>query len=532
VKAPEPVIISDIAGAELSESLKKSISAEGIGGIAFIPLITDDKLIGKFMTYYSLPHHLTEEELSLAQAIARQLAIGIARKAAEAKLRDSEERFRLMSEHAQVMIWMSGAQGQCLHLNRLLRAFWAVEEEHLSRFNWQDTIHPEDAEEIRRQVVYAIARRSNFSIKARYRNADGQYRVLQTEAHTRVSGHGEFLGMIGVNVDVTEREEAERALRASELRFRLAVEAAPSGMVMTNAEGQITLSNAHLERLLGYSRDELIGQPVETLVPARIRDRHPAFREGYGKHATARPMGDGRDLFARRKDGSEIPVEIGLSPIETPDGVAVLSAIVDISRRKRAESERELLVAELNHRVKNTLAVVQAVAHQTFKTGETSPRSLKAFEGRLIALGLAHNLLTQANWESTGLRQIANYKMTMTASGVSSGRVQLDGPDVLLAPKEALAMALALHELFTNAIKYGALSNDTGRVSLMSLLEISWSESGRPLVVPPKRRGFGSLLLERTLAQDLGGEVALRFDSAGLSCRIVAKLFRSGRPQQ
>jgi two-component sensor histidine kinase len=86
--------------------------------------------------------------------------------------------------------------------------------------------------------------------------------------------------------------------------------------------------------------------------------------------------------------------------------------------------------------------------------------------------------------------------------------------------------------LFTNAIKYGALSNDTGRVSLMSLLEISWSESGRPLVVPPKRRGFGSLLLERTLAQDLGGEVALRFDSAGLSCRIVAKLFRSGRPQQ
>jgi len=280
VKAPEPVIISDIAGAELSESLKKSISAEGIGGIAFIPLITDDKLIGKFMTYYSLPHHLTEEELSLAQAIARQLAIGIARKAAEAKLRDSEERFRLMSEQAPVMIWMSDAQGQCLHLNRLLRAFWAVEEEHLSRFNWQDTIHPEDAEEIRRQVVYAIARRSNFSIKARYRNADGQYRVLQTEAHTRVSGHGEFLGMIGVNVDVTEREEAERALRASELRFRLAVEAAPSGMVMTNAEGQITLSNAHLERLLGYSRDELIGQPVETLVPARLRDRHPAFREG------------------------------------------------------------------------------------------------------------------------------------------------------------------------------------------------------------------------------------------------------------
>jgi PAS domain S-box-containing protein len=139
-------------------------------------------------------------------------------------------------EHAPVMIWLSGVHGECLHLNQMLRNFWNVDENAIDRFDWQDMMHPEDAPEIGRLMREALARQSSVTIKGRYLDSQGRYRIMQTDARPRFSAKGEFLGMIGVNVDITEREEAERQLRDSEERFRLAVEAAPSGMVMTDGE--------------------------------------------------------------------------------------------------------------------------------------------------------------------------------------------------------------------------------------------------------------------------------------------------------
>jgi two-component sensor histidine kinase len=147
-----------------------------------------------------------------------------------------------------------------------------------------------------------------------------------------------------------------------------------------------------------------------------------------------------------------------------------LAAVVDISGRKRAESQRELLLAELNHRVKNTLAVVQGIAHQTFKDTDAGARN--AFEGRLVALAVAHNLLTQANWENASLEQLASD--TLQVSGPNSQRVSLSGPRILLPPRQALAIAMAMHELCINAVKYGALSNDSGRIAL------EWSRTPDP----------------------------------------------------
>ncbi len=238
------------------ESLKETIKAEGIRALAFIPLIADGRLIGKCMTYYPDPHPFSDEEIGLANTIARELALAVAHQSAVEELRQSEERFRLMSEHAPVMIWMSDALGHCLHLNRMLREFWGVDEADILSFNWQSTMHPEDAESIGESMANAIVTRAPVTVRGRYLNAQGAYRVLQTNARPRFSSKGEFGGLIGVNVDVTEREEAEAALRESEERFRLAIEAAPSGMVMTDQDGRITLVNAQSERLFGYSREE------------------------------------------------------------------------------------------------------------------------------------------------------------------------------------------------------------------------------------------------------------------------------------
>jgi two-component sensor histidine kinase len=196
--------------------------------------------------------------------------------------------------------------------------------------------------------------------------------------------------------------------------------------------------------------------------------------------------------------------------------------------RQQAERHRELLIAELNHRVKNTLAVVQGIAHQTFKGSDEKAR--KAFEGRLVALSMAHNLLTQANWENASLHQLVADSLQTAAS--QSSRIIKNGPNVLLPPRQALAIALALHELFTNAVKYGALSNDTGVIELTWTIrqngsrhvDMEWRERGGPPVEKPARRGFGSVLLERTLAMDLNGDVKTEFGPQGLVCNISFEL--------
>ncbi|MCZ8548323.1 PAS domain S-box protein [Mesorhizobium qingshengii] len=533
---PDPIFVSHIAETNEPARVKDMVASEGIVGLAFIPLTVQGEVVGKFMTYYGRRHSFASHEVNLATTIARQIGFHLertraeeARRVAEEELRESEQQFRLMSEHAPVMIWTCDASGKCTNLNRMLREFWGVETDKVPTFNWHPTIHPDDAADIGARMMQALTTQSAVTVQGRYRNCKGQYRVLLTTARPHFSANGMFRGLIGVNVDVTERDQAEMAMRHSEERFRSAVEAAPSGMVMTNEDGRIVLVNLHAEALFGYGREEMVGQPIEMLVPDRSRSSHPVFRRGYGSLPLARPMGAGRDLYARRKDGREVPVEIGLSPIQTSEGLMALASVVDISERRRSEAHRELLMDELNHRVKNTLAVVQGIAHQTFR-GTEATDAHAAFEGRLMALSAAHNILTQTSWEHASLDQLVCDSLQIQSA--FSNRVSTTGPAILLQPNQALSLALAFHELLTNAVKYGALSNEAGTISVewfrtdkpKPRLKLVWSELGGPTVSSPARRGFGSRLLERGLAADLEAEVALEFQPQGLVCRIDAPL--------
>jgi PAS domain S-box-containing protein len=531
---PQALYVEDMRLSDETDELKATVEAEQIRALSFIPLTVKGKLIGKFMTYHGAPHRFTDHEKLLANTIARQLAIALSRHHYEEELRASEQRFRLMSEHAPVMIWMSDSRGNCLHLNRMLRKFWNVPADRLAEFDWSKSMHPSDAAHIGALMSKAVQEQESVTIKGRYANAAGVYRILETHARPRFSASGEFLGMIGINVDITERDEAEKALRESEQRFRNAVEAAPSGMIMTNNEGSIVLSNAHAEKLFGYSREEMVGQKIEMLVPERFRSQHPAHRGGYYDQPSARDMGVGRDLFARRKDGTEIPVEIGLSPFETNEGLMALASIVDISDRKKAEAHRELLIAELNHRVKNTLSTVQALALQTFRN-VADKSAVNAFESRLLALSSAHDVLTRENWEGAALREVIEQAILPHAG--PEGRFELSGPEVRLPPKSALAIAMGVHELCTNAAKYGALSSLKGSVLVSWVVDTSsvpvqfrlvWQERGGPPVQEPDRKGFGSLLVERLLASDLDGTVVLSYAPGGVSCSITAPIDGAG----
>jgi PAS domain S-box-containing protein len=199
-----------------------------------------------------------------------------------------------------------------------------------------------------------------------------------------------------------------------------------------------------------------------------------------------------------------------------------------VLERKETEKHQRLLINELNHRVKNTLAIVQSVASQTFKGDAVIAAQRSAFERRLAALAGAHDVLTAENWSSASLSDIV--KKTGVGCGADDTRVHVDGPEVRVPPRTAVSLGMALHELCTNAVKYGALSGECGNVYVTwrlgegSVLRLDWKEEGGPVVHAPSRRGFGSKMIERALASELNGQVELRFLSEGVHCTVEAPL--------
>jgi len=217
-----------------------------------------------------------------------------------------------------------------------------------------------------------------------------------------------------------------------------------------------------------------------------------------------------------------------LTPVLDADGNVewIAGTTRDITDIKRAEEHLRLMVNELNHRVKNTLATIQSLAAQTFRGDAADERARNAFEARLIALSNAHTVLTATNWEGANLRDIAGRALAPFCNGHGEpDRFAVDGADVQLHPQMALALAMAFHELASNAIKYGALSTIEGHVALHwtvagGRLRITWQETGGPPVSAPASTGFGSRLIERGLARELGGPVTLNFQPTGIVCTM------------
>ena len=208
--------------------------------------------------------------------------------------------------------------------------------------------------------------------------------------------------------------------------------------------------------------------------------------------------------------------------------IRVLATSRDVTGEVRAEAHRQLLVNELNHRVKNTLATIQSIASQSLRNAGVDLAVRGAFEGRLMAIAATHNVLTDQNWSAASLRQIIDGSVTPYRA--NPGQLTISGQDLMVSPKPAVVLALAFHELAINALKYGALSSVGGHVDIGwsvaggDRLDITWTEQGGPTVRPPERRGFGSRIVELALPNELGGQVDIDYRPEGLRCRIHAPL--------
>ena len=317
-----------------------------------------------------------------------------------------------------------------------------------------------------------------------------------------------------------ERAETERRLRESEDHYRNQVELNPQVSWTALPDGQL---NRVAQRWMDWTGTPGTGESwAAGLHPD---DRPRSFAAWHHSVATGTPY----DIEHRvkRVDGSYRWARSRAFARFDPDGSIRLwyGSTEDVHERKLAEERQRLLINELNHRVKNTLATVQAIAFQTLKGDLNLPEARARFEARLLALSRAHNMLTEQNWSGASLASV----VANAALHLAPERVQGSGPDVWLAPRAALALSLALHELSTNAAKYGALSAEGGTVHVdwaceQDNLRLQWKEQGGPRVEPPARSGFGSRLIERGISADLGGEAVLHFEPDGLCCVIRASL--------
>jgi len=292
----------------------------------------------------------------LARGVSRDIT---KRKIAEEELRESEERFRTVANAAPVLIWMSGPDKLCTFFNKGWLDFTGRTLEQELGNGWAEGVHREDIDRCLDVYQNSFNARESFTMEYRLRRSDGEYRWVLDIGTPRFASDGAFLGYIGSCIDITERKAAEE-------KFRLVLDAAPNAMIMVDPAGVINFANASAATVFGYSLSELIGCEIEMLIPKRFRDRHPGYRKDFLSHPSGRAMGVGRDLFGRRKDGSEFPVEVGLSPMRTTRGVFVLASLIDITARKAAELEarRRLEQVELLGRVSLLGEMTASLAHE------------------------------------------------------------------------------------------------------------------------------------------------------------------------
>jgi PAS domain S-box-containing protein len=457
--------------------------------------------------------------------------------AAEAARRASEERLAATYEAATIGISEADEDGRLLRVNDALCGISGRSRDEMLSMSFLDYTHPEDR--ARDADLYAQQIRGEldtYRIRKRILRLDGTVRYVDILSSSVRDGAGRFRYGVRVTQDVTEAKLLEDRIHENEQRMRDLLEAIPAAIYTTDAQGRITFFNKAAVEMAGrtpqpgdqwcvtwrlYRAD---GTPLahsECPMAIAIKENRPIR---------------GMEAIAERPDGTRVPFIPYPTPLRDADGklIGAINMLVDISQRKEAENRQKILIDELNHRVKNTLATVQSLARQTAHHADTLDEFSAIFERRLLALARAHDLLTKQHWQGAALETLI-HDIIMPMSGEAAPRLELKGPPVELPARAALSLTMALNELLTNALKYGALSSAEGRLSILwsvrtesdrTALEIAWQERDGPGVNPPLHRGFGSRLIERCIEHDLGGACDLIFDPAGVQCRMAVPIAR------
>src|SRR5262252_6818631 len=438
-------------------------------------------------------------------------------------------------EALAVAVYTTDAQGRITFYNRAAAALWG-HNPALGSSQWCGSwrLYWPDGRPMRHdQCPMAIALKEGREVR-------GVEVIAERPDGTRVrfrpyptplrDPSGRVVGAVNLLLDVTEQHDAHLE---SEWLAAIVV-SSDDAIISKTLDGVITSWNGGATRIFGYEPSEMIGQSILRLIPPEL---HGEEREILARLQRGERI-DHYETIRVAKDGRRVDVSLTVSPLRDRSGQVVGASKVgrDISERKRAEKLQRILTDELSHRVKNTLATVQAIASQSLARARSPSDFVASFGGRLQALANAHTLLTRSQMQGAEVMALVNDQVLIGAA--AGDRISCSGPLLVLEPQAALHLALVLHELATNARKYGALSVPEGRLSVTwemrtnggCSLHLSWKESDGPKVSAPRNNGFGHALIEQTVRSH-GGHVSVHYHRDGLTCEIDLPLPTQPRAQ-
>ena len=443
------------------------------------------------------------------------------RKEAENRLRGSEARFRAAVQAVDGIVWTNNAAGEMSGEQPGWSALTGQTRGEYEGFGWSQAVHPDDAQPTIDAWSEAVAAKSLFEFEHRVRCQDGEWRHFSIRAAPTFDKEDRIVEWVGVHRDITKRKAATDALRESEALLQQALSAARAGLWSSRPEqGAFDASDRALA---------LYGLPPETkmthelaLAAVHLDDRAQveiALRDTVEHGAPFRI-----EMRAPQPDGSTRWL---LSQAERRDTGQLVGLVQDITEQKDREARIQLLMGEVNHRSKNMLGVVMAVARQT--GGPDQAAFVQRFSERIQSLAAGQDLLVNSQWKGVLLDDLVRAQLGHFKDLIG-GRITLAGSAVLISAAAAQTIGMALHELATNASKYGALSVDQGRVAIAWQLVdgsgaagrfvMSWTESDGPPVVAPKRKGFGTTVIGRMVKMSLDCDATADFAPSGFSWRI------------
>jgi PAS domain S-box-containing protein len=440
-----------------------------------------------------------------------------------------------MFDNAGVGVAQMDTTGRYLWMNEPYCEMVGRSRDELLAGQMQDFTHAEDLPTSIDAFIRVIESGHPLIIDQRHVRRDGSFVWISNSVSLGRDSAGGPQYVLAVAQEVTARKEAERKLNRAQTDLRMVLDSAADGLYCIDRDGVVTLCNSAFVRMLGFSREEdALGRDLHDVIrysrpdgTRYAREETPIFKAArHGSHAHV------VDELFFRADGTSFPVEYWVRPIVRDGDIqGAVCTFLNATERKQAEARIEMINHELAHRVKNTLAIVQAIVSQTLRKASNSQDTLRTIGDRLSALGRAHTVLTRSRTGNASIMDVVEDAIALHRE--SEHRIRVNGPRIDIGTKASLALSLALHELCTNAQKYGALSNESGTVSIEwtvtggardARFRLTWKESGGPPVSEPPRKGFGSRLIGQMIGADFGGRAELQFEPSGVVWSLDAPL--------
>lgn len=471
--------------------------------------------------YFDISYSAIEDDTGRVRGVFCIVNETTERVRSQQALKESEERLRALFSQSAAGIGQADISGRMLAVNQRLCDMLGYGREELIGLRLHDIAFVDDAPEQDRLFQRLVATGQSFDIEVRFVQRGGRpiWAAISVSPLKDETGEIHQVGFIVIDIS------AGKDTQMVERRLASIIASSNDAILGIDLDMIITDWNAAAERMYGYSSEEAIGWSVLMLVPEDRQDEEPAILRRVSAGLRVEPY----ETRRRRKDGRLVDVLLSVSPIHDGNGrtIGASKMAQDITARKEAERLQAVLTGELSHRVKNVFATVIAISRQTLDRDGIGRDDVNAFHARVMSMAQAHDLLTHADWQRADLREVVRQVL----EPYPQDRFTVDGGPVLLPQKAVVSFSLAIHELGTNAAKYGALSVPGGRISISwnfeestERLHFRWQENGGPNVEPPTRKGFGSRLVERLLAAELNGTSKISYDKAGVICEINAVL--------